>query len=115
VAGWEGLSAGELILAGERIVAVEKLLNLRLGAGRADDDLPDRFTEERVPDAGPTQGMTVDIQALVRDFYAAMQWDAEGVPTPCKLAELGLADLTGLQDRADWRRHDADHSSVSGG
>jgi len=98
VAGWGGLSAGDLALAGERIVALEKLLNLRLGAGRADDDLPDRFTEERVPDAGPTQGMTVDIQALVRDFYAAMQWDEEGVPTPRKLAELGLEDLTGIQD-----------------
>jgi len=32
-------------------VTLEKLFNLRLGAGRAEDDLPDRFTEERVPDA----------------------------------------------------------------
>ncbi len=98
VAGWEGLSAAELATAGERIVTLEKLLNLRLGAGRADDDLPDRFTEERVPDAGPTQGMTVNIQPLVRDFYAAMQWDDQGVPTPRKLAELELEDLTGLGD-----------------
>jgi len=36
--------------------------------------------------------MTVDIQSLVRDFYAAMGWDAEGRPTPAKLAELELVE-----------------------
>ena len=55
-----------------------------------DDDLPDRFTEERVADAGLTQGMTVDIQKLVTDFYAAMGWDENGRPTPRKLRDLGL-------------------------
>jgi len=27
---------------------------------------------------------------MVRDFYAAMGWDADGRPTPEKLRELGL-------------------------
>ena len=91
--GWN-LSADDLALAGERVVTLEKLLNLRLGAGRADDDLPDRFTEEPVLDAGPTRGMTVDIQPMRRDFYNAMGWDREGTPTPATLARLGL--------EADW-------------
>jgi len=34
--------------------------------------------------------MTVAIQPMVRDFYAAMGWDAEGQPTLEKLRELGL-------------------------
>lgn len=63
---------------------------MHLGAGRADDDLPDHFVEDRVPDAGPTRGMTVDIERLRKDFYAAMEWDDEGRPTPEKLKELGL-------------------------
>ena len=84
------LTADELALVGERIVNQEKIFNLRHGATRRDDDLPDHFTEDRVPDPGPTQGMTVGIQQMVRDFYAAMGWDKEGYPGPEKLKELGL-------------------------
>ena len=88
LAGWP-LTAADLLTIGERILNAERLFNLRHGATRADDDLPDRFTEEPLPD-GPTQGMTVPIQPMVRDFYAAMGWDAEGRPTLEKLRELGL-------------------------
>jgi len=87
--GWD-VTADELALVGERIVNLEKLFNIRHGAGRADDDLPDHFTEDRVPDSGPTQGMTVNIQQMVKDFYDAMGWDENGDPTPEKLKELGL-------------------------
>ena len=90
--GWD-LNAGELALIGERIINLERLFNLRHGAGREDDDLPDRFTEERVGDPGPTQGMTVDIQPMVRDFYDAMGWDEKGHPTPEKLEELEIGTL----------------------
>ncbi len=86
----QDMDAGSLALAGERIVNLEHLINVRLGAGREYDDLPVRFVEERVPDPGPTQGMTVDIGRLVRDFYVAMGWDESGYPTPGKLSELGL-------------------------
>ena len=81
--------AADLLTIGERILNAERLFNLRHGATRADDDLPDRFTEEPLPD-GPAQGMAVPIQPMVRDFYAAMGWDADGRPTPEKLRELGL-------------------------
>jgi aldehyde:ferredoxin oxidoreductase len=84
------LDAGDLLRAGERIVNLERLFNLRHGAGREADDLPDRFVEERIADPGPTHGMTVDIQRLVADFYEAMGWDADGVPTSAKLRELEI-------------------------
>ena len=87
--GW-GMTADELALFGERIVNLEKLFNVRHGASREDDDLPDHFTEDHVPDPGPTQGMTVDIQQMVKDFYDAMGWDENGYPTPQKLKELDL-------------------------
>ncbi len=88
LSGWP-LTAADLLTIGERILNAERLFNLRHGATRADDDLPDRFTEEPLPN-GPTRGMTVAIQPMVRDFYTAMGWDAEGQPTPEKLRELGL-------------------------
>ncbi|MCP4542174.1 MAG: aldehyde ferredoxin oxidoreductase family protein [Chloroflexi bacterium] len=87
--GWD-LDVESLLLAGERIVNLENLFNLRHGASRADDDLPVRFVEERIADPGPTQGMTVDIQRLVTDFYDAMEWDEGGRPTAEKIKELGL-------------------------
>jgi aldehyde:ferredoxin oxidoreductase len=89
LSGWD-VTADDLALVGERIVNLEKLFNVRHGAGREDDDLPDHFVEDPVPDPGPTYGMTVDIQQLVEDFYAAMGWDNEGYPTKEKLQELGL-------------------------
>jgi aldehyde:ferredoxin oxidoreductase len=88
ITGWP-LSAEELMLIGERILNLERLFNQRQGATRADDDLPDRFTEEPLPN-GPAQGGTVDIEPMIQDFYAAMGWDADGRPTPGKLRELGL-------------------------
>ena len=97
--GWE-LDAETLALAGERIVNLENLFNLRHGAGREDDDLPDRFTEERIADPGPTQGMTVDIERLVMDFYAAMGWDEDGRPTSEKLGELGLEMFAQVDSRS---------------
>ncbi len=93
--GWD-LNAGELALIGERIINMERLFNLRHGAGREDDDLPARFTKEYVSDPGPTQGMTVPIEQMVEDFYDAMGWDEKGHPTPEKLEELGIGKLV------DW-------------
>jgi aldehyde:ferredoxin oxidoreductase len=93
-----GMTADELALVGERIVNLEKLFNVRHGASREDDDLPDHFTEERVHDPGPTQGMTVDIQQMVKDFYDAMGWDENGCPTPEKLKELDLESFVQEDD-----------------
>jgi aldehyde:ferredoxin oxidoreductase len=87
--GWD-MTAEELALIGERIVNVERIFNLRHGVGREDDDLPDRFAEERVSDPGPTFGMTANVQPMVQDFYEAMGWDDQGYPTTEKLDELDL-------------------------
>ncbi|MEJ2148476.1 MAG: aldehyde ferredoxin oxidoreductase family protein [Chloroflexota bacterium] len=78
LSGWD-LTAEELFEAGLRIVNAERRFNLACGLSSRDDDLPDKFVEERVP-SGPTQGKVVDLGAMLRDFYAAMGWDEEGRP-----------------------------------
>jgi aldehyde:ferredoxin oxidoreductase len=78
LSGWD-LTAEELFEAGLRIVNAERRFNLACGLSSRDDDLPDKFVEERVP-SGPTQGKIVDLQTMLRDFYAAMGWDEEGNP-----------------------------------
>lgn len=42
---------------------------------------------------GPTRGSFISreqVERLLDDYYALRGWDAEGHPTPQKLAELGL-------------------------
>ena len=85
------LSADELWAAGERIVTLERLFNLRCGAKADDDRLPTRFTERNL-NSLPGGGM-VELHELRHELYTLMGWTAEGVPAPEKIAELGLGKL----------------------
>lgn len=89
-----GLDVGddELLKAGERLINVEKLFNLRFGLGRADDYPPERFFKEPVS-GGPQEGSVLDravYDRVLDDYYAARGWDGQGRPTPEKLRELGI-------------------------
>lgn len=80
----------ELLLAAERVINLERLLNASFGFGRADDRLPDRFLKEPGVD-GPGAGQVVDLDAVLDSFYEAMGWDLdEGLPTKETLIRLGL-------------------------
>ena len=83
----------ELLLAAERVINLERMVNLRFGFDRQDDVLPRRFLEEPAPD-GRGQGQVVDLDKALDSYYAAMGWDlASGLPTPEKLESLGLGFL----------------------
>ncbi|MFB0546938.1 MAG: aldehyde ferredoxin oxidoreductase family protein [Anaerolineae bacterium] len=86
--GWQ-MEADDLLTIGERILNVEKLFNLRHGGDKEGDKIPDKFTRE-VLSHGAARGKTVDIEPMVREFYATMGWDTSGNPTPEKLKELDL-------------------------
>ncbi|NWF92767.1 MAG: aldehyde ferredoxin oxidoreductase family protein [Syntrophaceae bacterium] len=83
----------ELLRCGERVYNVEKLFNVREGFGREADYPPSRFFEEPMPD-GPGKGSKLnrdDYDRLLDEYYEARGWDKRtGVPTPEKLASLGL-------------------------
>ena len=82
----------DVIKIGERTWNMEKLWNLKAGLTKADDSLPKRLLNEGHKD-GPAKGVTVDLETMLSDYYQARGWDEEGVPSPEKLAELGLASL----------------------
>jgi aldehyde:ferredoxin oxidoreductase len=86
-------SADDLMRVGERVWNMERLYNLREGFTRADDTLPPRLLTEPVP-AGPSAGFTVRLEPMLREYYEFRGWDVNGVPTPARLRELGLAELT---------------------
>ncbi len=91
------LEVQDLLLAGERIWNLERLYNLRAGFTRADDTLPARFLESPLPE-GSSAGHVVHLDEMLADYYRFRGWTADGIPTPGKLAALGLDELPYLQE-----------------
>lgn len=82
----------DFVTIGERTWNLERLFNLKAGLTKADDNLPKRLLKEAHVE-GPSAGVTVQLDQMLPVYYKERGWDAEGVPTPEKLAELGLASL----------------------
>jgi aldehyde:ferredoxin oxidoreductase len=83
-------SEDDLYHIGDRIYNLERLFNAREGFGRQDDTLPDRFTSEPMPE-GPAEGHTVDLTAMLNEYYHLRGWDEEtGNPAEKTLKQLGL-------------------------
>jgi len=85
-------STGDLIRTGERVYNLERLYNNRRGFTRADDTLPPRLLNEPSPE-GPSKGWVSHLEPMLEEYYRTRGWDANGVPRPRKLEELGLANL----------------------
>jgi aldehyde:ferredoxin oxidoreductase len=88
--GWN-MSLFELMKVGERANTMYRLFNLREGFTSADDTLPARLFEGL--GNGHLQGRAIDRDEFHRAlqlYYGMAGWDSQGIPTPAKLAELGL-------------------------
>lgn len=86
------LTADEGLLAGERIVNLERLFNLREGLTKEDDSLPERMLNEPLPD-GPAKGQVVDLEPMIAKYYQLRGWHIDtGIPTVEKLKSLGLSE-----------------------
>ena len=79
----------DFVKIGERIWNIERLWNLRAGLTAADDSLPERLLKEAHKE-GPSAGVTVNLDAMLPEYYAARGWTPDGKPTQEKLIELGL-------------------------
>lgn len=83
------LTPEDFFRIGERIVNMEKMFNLRHGATKAMDTLPDKFTKEIVSE-GPSKGTFANLEPMVDDFYTNMRWDKYGIPLPETLKKFDL-------------------------
>ncbi|MBS1245766.1 MAG: putative aldehyde ferredoxin oxidoreductase, partial [Chloroflexi bacterium] len=82
-------SLEEMLQAGERAWNLKRMFNCRLGLTRATEKLP-KLLLEPLPDGGQA-GHVPDMELMLHEYYAARGWDeVTGLPTPQKLAELGL-------------------------
>ena len=88
-----GVDAPGLFAAGERIVNLERLFNLKHGVSHVDDRLPDMFFEKDY-NAGQEPSKPYEwMEPMKQEFYFVMGWDDEGRPTAEKLAELGIDSI----------------------
>ena len=82
----------QLLLIGERVYNLERLILVREGITRKDDDLPIRIKEEPLSDGFAkghhiTQAM---FDEMLDEYYSLRGWDQTGKPTFEKLKELDL-------------------------
>ena len=88
--GWD-MTISEMLSVGERANTMARLFNLREGFSAADDTLPTRLFEPL--QNGALEGVAIDraeFGRALQGYYEMAGWDEQGVPTPEKLAELGL-------------------------
>jgi aldehyde:ferredoxin oxidoreductase len=93
VTGWE-TTTDELLKTGERIANVRQAFNIREGLNPLQFSVPGRALGKPPQKVGPLAGVTVDEDIMVKEYLAAMDWDAKTAkPSKKKLLELGLEDL----------------------
>ncbi len=88
VTGWDA-TLEDLMLAGERIWMLQRAFNIKMGVKREDDTLPKRFLEEPMAE-GAAKGQVVELEPMLKEYYAERGLDEDGKPKESKLRELGL-------------------------
>ncbi|MFQ5762392.1 MAG: aldehyde ferredoxin oxidoreductase family protein, partial [Candidatus Bathyarchaeia archaeon] len=85
-----------IMLAGRRIVTLERCFNLREGADRKLDDLPYRLMNEPAA-TGPAKGFMntpAELNPMLDKYYSLHEWDVEtGRPYRKTVQKLGLSDV----------------------
>jgi aldehyde:ferredoxin oxidoreductase len=90
--GWN-LTLDEAMTVAKRTLTLQRAFSHREGGiSRKDDILPERLMKEPLPE-GPKKGavVTEDMLKKAQDaYYALVEWDNNGVPTPETLKKYGL-------------------------
>ncbi len=88
------LTREELILAGERIWTLRRLINLNLGYSTSSEKLPAILLK---PLEGGTNGTVPNLEKQLSEWYAYRGWDRKtGKPPASKIQSLGLNGLKSL-------------------
>ena len=83
------LGGADMARIGERIITLERLFARRYADNGARDDLPARWRQEPLEE-GRAAGHLPELPDMLAEYYGRHGWDANGDPTPARLAELGV-------------------------
>ncbi|NQU63798.1 MAG: aldehyde ferredoxin oxidoreductase family protein [SAR324 cluster bacterium] len=88
VTGWD-FDPQALLIAGDRSMTLKRAISNKFGVTAEHDRMPEICT--RVLDEGATAGSKLDIDLMLKDYYAYRGWDTKtGKPKKEKLIELEL-------------------------
>lgn len=80
-----------LLEIGERIICTERCFNIKDGFSRKEDCLPRRMLSEPLKNAGPATGQMIrHLDRLLDEYYEALGYTKEGMPTSEKLKQLRI-------------------------
>ena len=89
--GWH-FTGQDILLTGERIFNLKRMINNRLGITQKDDDLPPRLKTLARPD-GSAAGKLPDMPKILVKYYHLRGWDANGQPGELTKQKLGLIEF----------------------
>ena len=96
LADWVNLALGwdwtiqDVLLVGEKLFNLKRLINARWGISRKDDMLPPRMFAHARPSGG-AEGNLPHLGKMLSEYYMLRGWSEEGIPSEAKLKELGLS------------------------
>lgn len=84
----------DLLIVGERIANMRQAFNVREGINAITSPIPQRAYGIPPLEEGPTKGISVDIDAMLKEYLEEMDWSLDSAkPSARKLVELGLEDV----------------------
>jgi aldehyde:ferredoxin oxidoreductase len=84
----------EFVTAGERVMNLDRVFNVREGFGRGDDRLPVRMMTEDVPHFGYRRIDTALLDKMLDEYYGANGWSLKtSIPSRTKLEQLKMSDI----------------------
>jgi aldehyde:ferredoxin oxidoreductase len=91
---------GYLGVVADRIVTLERALNVRRGVRRNQDSLPRRFLREPLhTGTAPGEGqMVAGLEGFLDDYYRLRGWTIDGIPSRERLETLGLGSVADDMD-----------------
>ncbi|MGC9165383.1 MAG: aldehyde ferredoxin oxidoreductase family protein [Thermoprotei archaeon] len=85
-----GYSVDEVVKAGERIITLTRLINVRMGVGRGMDQLPRRWFEPVEFEGRKYVIGRDEFENALNMYYKLRGWDENGIPKHEKLSELNI-------------------------
>ncbi|AYO29204.1 hypothetical protein D2962_00060 [Biomaibacter acetigenes] len=80
----------KMIEVGERISNLRQLFNIREDANPVTARFPERALGNPPLKKGPTEGFTVDMETLMKEYLKLMNWNEKGIPERHNLVRLKI-------------------------